>query len=82
MDRAPFIMYNILGSVAWVTSMMLGGYFLEEWVKSQFGFSLLDYIEIITLAIILVTTLPVIWKLFFAKKHVVPKTDTDENAIL
>jgi membrane-associated protein len=72
MDRGVFIFYNIVGSVCWVTSMMLGGYFLEEWVKNQFGFSLLDYIEIITIGIILVTTLPVIWKLFFAKKKVVP----------
>jgi membrane-associated protein len=67
-----FLLYNVLGSIAWVTSMMLGGYFLEEWVKSQFGFSLLEYIEVITLGIILVTTLPVVWKLFFAKKKVVP----------
>ena len=72
MDRAVFIFYNILGSVVWVTSMMLGGYFLEEWVKSKFHFSLLDYIELITVAIILITTLPVLYKLFFAKKNVVP----------
>jgi len=75
MPRPVFVLYNLLGSIAWVTSMMLGGYFLEEWVKSQFGFSLLDYIEIITVGIILVTTLPVIWKLFFAKKKVVPVDD-------
>jgi len=72
MDRAQFIFYNILGSIAWVCSMMLGGYFLEEWVKSSYGFSLLDYIEVITVGIILVTTIPVIWKLFFAKKKIIP----------
>jgi membrane-associated protein len=72
MNRPVFIFYNILGSIAWVSSMMLGGYFLEGWVKSQFGFSLLDYIEIITVGIILVTTLPVLWKLFFSKKKLVP----------
>ncbi len=79
MDRVPFIFYNILGSIAWVSSMMLGGYFLEEWVKSQFHFSLLDYIEIITIVIILVTTLPVIWKLFFSKKKVVPGEEIKED---
>lgn len=72
MPWALFILYNILGSIAWVCSMMLSGYFLQEWVKSRFGFSLLDYIEVITLGIILVTTLPVLYKLFFAKKKVVP----------
>jgi len=77
-----FFLYNVLGSIAWVCSMMLGGYFLEEWVKSQFGFSLLEYIEVITLGIILVTTLPVVWKLFFAKKHVVPTEPNDKDAVL
>jgi membrane-associated protein len=79
MNRATFIFYNIIGSIAWVCSMMLGGYFLEEWVNKEFGFSLLDYIEIITIVIILITTLPVLYKLFFAKKKIVP-IDTDENA--
>jgi membrane-associated protein len=72
MNRGIFIFYNILGSVAWVCSMMLGGYFLEEWVKKKFQFSLLDHIEAITIGIILITTLPVLYKLFFAKKKVVP----------
>ena len=77
-----FFFYNVIGSIAWVCSMMLGGYFLQGWVQKQFGFSLLDYIEVITLGIILVTTLPVIWKLFFAKRHVVPTEPNDKDAIL
>lgn len=77
MNPAHFIFYNIVGSVVWVSSMMLGGYFLNSWVLREFGFSLQDYIEPITIVIILVTTLPVLYKLFFAKKPVVPPpTDT------
>jgi membrane-associated protein len=72
MERASFMFYNILGSIAWVSSMMLGGYFLESWVLKKFGFSLKDHIELITIIIIAVTTLPVLYKLFFAKKPVVP----------
>ena len=79
MHRPTFVLFNIMGSIAWVCSMMLGGYFLEEWVKRSFGFSLLDYIELITIGIILVTTLPVIWKLFFAKKKVVPVEEIAED---
>ena len=75
MDRPAFIFYNIAGSLAWVCSMMLGGYFLDSWVQKQFGFSLKDHIEAITIGIILVTTLPVLYKLFFAKKPVVPPPD-------
>lgn len=79
MDRKTFVFYNILGSICWVASMMLGGHFLQSWVLSQFGFSLKDHIEAITIGIILVTTLPVLYKLFFGKKKVVTEqTITNE----
>ena len=29
MQALHFIFYNIIGSIAWVSSMMLGGYFLQ-----------------------------------------------------
>lgn len=76
MDKGTFILYNVLGSLAWVLSMMLGGHFLQSWLMSQYGFSLKDYIEPITFGIILVTTLPVIYKMFFGKKSVVPPSET------
>jgi len=79
MPWGAFMFYNITGSIAWVASMMMGGYFLDGWVKKEFGFSLKDYIEPITIAIILVTTLPVLYKLFFAKKPIVP-TDNTPNS--
>jgi membrane-associated protein len=79
MNPAHFIFYNIVGSLAWVSSMMLGGYFLNSWVKTEFGFSLQDYIEPITIVIILVTTLPVLYKLFFGKKNIVPVEEISED---
>jgi membrane-associated protein len=82
MERSTFLLFNVLGSIAWVCSMMLGGYFLQTWVENEFGFSLKDHIETITLGIILVTTVPVLYKLFFARKHVVPIDEQDKNAIL
>jgi membrane-associated protein len=57
MDHKKFTLYNIIGSLAWVFSMMLAGLFLSKqfpWIK--------DRLEIIVIAIILVTTLPVIIK--------------------
>ena len=78
MNRPVFMFYNIMGSITWVSTMMLGGYFLNSWVRKKFGFELKDHIEAITIGIILVTTLPVLYKLFFAKKPVVPPpTDTN-----
>jgi membrane-associated protein len=82
MEKGVFMFYNILGSIAWVVSMVLGGYFIEVWVNRQFGFSLTDYIEVIAVGIILVTTLPILYKLFFAKRSVVPKSEDDTNAVL
>jgi membrane-associated protein len=78
MDIKPFVFYNIVGSICWVSSMMLGGHFLQSWVLSQFHFSLKDHIEAITIVIILVTTLPVLYKLFFGKKETATQTFTNE----
>ena len=68
MERKKFMFYNIIGCVAWVISMIFAGHFLQIWVRKQFGFELKDHLEAIVIIIILVTTLPVFWKLFFGKK--------------
>ncbi len=68
MDRKKFSFFNIIGSFAWVSSMILAGYFLQKWILNQFGFDLKQHLEIIVLAIVLVTTLPVLYKLIFSKK--------------
>ncbi|HEX7847593.1 MAG TPA: VTT domain-containing protein [Chitinophagaceae bacterium] len=81
MERPAFMFYNIIGSVCWVASMMMGGYFLEAWVQRRWDFSLKDHIEAITIGIIVITTLPVLYKLFFAKKPIIPPpTDTNANS--
>ncbi|MFL5789846.1 MAG: DedA family protein [Flavisolibacter sp.] len=67
MERKTFMFYNIIGSICWVSAMMLGGHFLQAWVKNRFNFDLKQHIEAITIGIILITTLPVLYKLFFVK---------------
>lgn len=69
MNKAVFSFYNILGSICWVSSMMLGGHFLQKWVEKKFDLSLKDHIESITIAIIVITTLPVLYKVFFGRKQ-------------
>ena len=67
MDYKKFTLYNIIGSFAWVFSMMLAGHLLSRqfpWVK--------DRLEIIVILIILVTTLPVILRFILGGKK--PKT--------
>jgi membrane-associated protein len=68
MEKSSFVLFNILGSTVWVLSMMLGGHYLQQWVEKQFQFSLKDHIEAIAIGIILITTLPVLFKLSFGKK--------------
>lgn len=68
MDKKTFHLYNILGSICWVSSMMLGGHFLQTWVQQKYNYSLKDHIEVIAIVIILITTLPVIYKLLFGKE--------------
>jgi membrane-associated protein len=57
----------MVGCIAWVTSMILAGHFLQKWILSEFGFDLKDHLEIIVIGIVLVSTVPIVWKLFFSK---------------
>lgn len=62
MDRKKFFSFNLIGSFLWVASMTLSGYFLGSnmWVKHNF--------EKIVIGLIVVTTGPVLFKMFFGKK--------------
>ena len=62
MDKKRFFLNNVIGCVAWIISMTMAGYLLgeNEWVKNN--------LEKIVIALILVTTGPVLFKMFFSKK--------------
>ncbi|MEO7210055.1 MAG: VTT domain-containing protein [Chitinophagaceae bacterium] len=75
MDKKTFAFYNIIGSILWVSTMMLGGHFLQNWVLEKYGYSLKDHIEAIALVIILITTLPVLMKIFLGGKKETVKID-------
>ena len=67
MEKKKFAFYNILGCIAWVASMILGGHFLQQWILKQYNFDLKQHLEIIVIGIVLITTAPVIIKLVFGK---------------
>ncbi|PZF74190.1 DedA family protein [Taibaiella soli] len=76
MERKTFFIYNVIGCVAWVASMVLSGYFLgeNEWVKHNF--------EKIVIGLIVVTTGPVLFKMFFGKKkHDLVAEGTPEDTL-
>lgn len=74
MDRKKFHFFNLAGCIAWVTTMVLGGFFLQKWILKQFDFDLKEHLELIVLGIVLVTTAPVIIKMLSIKK----KKNTNE----
>ena len=72
MDAKKFHFFNIIGCVAWVFTMIFAGYFLQKWIMHQWGFDLKEHLELIVLGIVLVTTAPVLIKLFTGKKNATP----------
>ena len=65
MEKKKFGFYNIIGCIAWVLIMLFAGHYLNEFSKKQFGLDLEKHLEVIVIGIVLITTAPVIIKLFF-----------------
>jgi membrane-associated protein len=76
MDRKKFHFFNIIGCIAWVFSMLFAGYFLQKWILAQFDFDLKQHLELIVLGIVLVTSAPVLIKVFSRKKTGTPPANS------
>lgn len=68
MDKKKFLVYNLIGCVAWVFTMLMGGHYLNKFFINKFGFDMQKHLEVIVIGIVLITTLPVLYKLFFGKR--------------
>jgi membrane-associated protein len=80
MNYPRFAFYNITGGIFWVVSCTVGGYLFGNipWVKERF--------ELVVVAIVLLSVLPMVFEYFFGKKHdakplestgPVPKADSE-----
>lgn len=69
MDKKKFGVYNVIGCIAWVLTMLFAGHYLYKFCLVKFDFDLKKHLEVIVIGIILVTTLPVIFKIFFGKRE-------------
>lgn len=67
MDKAKFTYYNIVGCIAWTSTMLFAGHYLQRLFLSKFNFDLTKHLEVIVLGIVLVTTAPVIYKMVTGK---------------
>lgn len=70
MDKKKFMFNNIVGSVLWSFSMILSGHYLSALFLEKFDIDLKAHIEYIVVGIVLVTTLPVLWKLLKKRVHI------------
>ncbi len=68
MDKKKFMFFNIIGSILWAFTMVFSGHYLYQLFLEKFNIDLKHYIEFIVIGIILVTTLPVLMKLFKKQK--------------
>jgi membrane-associated protein len=75
MDKKKFTLFNIIGCIAWVFAMLFAGHFLQKLILNQFGFDLKQHLEVIVIGIVVVTTLPVLIKIFSRSK----KADTSQQ---
>jgi membrane-associated protein len=69
MEKKKFMFFNILGSFLWSFTMIFAGHYLYELFLEKFQIDLKHYIEYIVIGIVLVTTLPVIFKFLKKKVH-------------
>lgn len=58
MPYRSFVLFNVVGGFAWVTSMILGGYFLGSLLKSRFGIDLDEHIEWVVIIVVLLSLIP------------------------
>jgi len=68
MDKKKFMSYNVIGCVAWVLTMLFAGHYLQKLLMTRYNFDLTKHLEVIVVGIVVVTTAPVLYKLFFGKK--------------
>jgi membrane-associated protein len=75
MDKKKFTLFNVIGCIAWVFAMLFAGHFLQKLILNQFGFDLKQHLEVIVIGIVVITTLPVLIKIFSRSK----KVDTSQQ---
>lgn len=68
MDKKRFSFFNLIGCISWGTTMLFAGHYLYRFFLKHYQFDLKKHLEVIVIGIVLVTTLPVLYKLFFGKR--------------
>jgi len=75
MNKRKFLIYNIVGCLAWVFTMLFAGHYLYKLFLMKFDFDLKKHLEVIVIVIIVITTFPVLYKIFFGRTKPAPQED-------
>lgn len=80
MDKKKFHLNNFIGCVAWVFAMLFAGHYLQKFILMKFHFDLKQHLEVIVIGIVIITTAPVIYKIFFGRKNTSAAKDPYQNS--
>jgi membrane-associated protein len=69
MDKKKFMFFNIVSSILWSFSLIFAGHYLSALFLDKFNIDLKSHIEYIVIGIVLITTVPVLFKLLKKKVH-------------
>lgn len=70
MDKSKFMFFNILSSFLWSFILIFSGHYLYGLFLENFGINLKEHIEYIIIIIVLITTVPVLYKLLKKRVHI------------
>lgn len=76
MPYAKFLTFSVIGGALWISSMVLGGYFLGGVIESALGIKLEDHIEKVVIVVVILSLLPPIIEYL---KHRFAKRVVDED---
>lgn len=67
MPYGKFLTFSLIGSLLWISSMVLAGYFLGGVIENALGIKLEDHIEKVVIVVVVLSLLPPIIELLKAK---------------
>jgi membrane-associated protein len=68
MNKIKFQAFNVMGCLLWVIVMTTMGHYLDKIFIDQFGLDIKNHLEVIVISLIIVTSIPFVWKYLKAKR--------------
>lgn len=79
MDKKRFFIDNVIGAFLWSFILIFAGHYLDKLFREQFGIDLKSHLEMIILIIVILTTGPLLFKVFFGKKKEDVATEDEKS---